>query len=82
MLLLLRRAIMALPKWQRGGGRDFVFYHSHSGFEWDDLATTNKYQEMLCHDFQVGLLLRTLITPRMRCHCGLHTLFSQACASH
>lgn len=48
------RAMMALPRWQRSGGRDFVFYHSHSGFEWDDLETTNKYQEMLCHDFQVS----------------------------
>lgn len=49
-----RRAMMALPKWQRSGGRDFAFYHSHSGFEWEDLETTNKYQEMLCSDFQVG----------------------------
>ncbi len=45
---------MTLPKWQRNGGREFVFYHSHSGFEWEDLETTNKYQEMLCQDFQVG----------------------------
>ena len=43
---------MALPRWQETGGRDFVFYHSHSGYEWDDVDTTNKYQEMLCHDFQ------------------------------
>ena len=49
------RAIMALPKWQRSGGRDFAFYHSHSGFEWEDLETTNKYQDMLCNDFQVRL---------------------------
>lgn len=52
--IMTRRAIMALPKWQRNGGRDFAFYHAHSGFEWEDLETTNKYQEMLCHDFQVG----------------------------
>ena len=45
---------MALPKWQRNGGRDFTFYHSHSGFEWDDMETTNKYQDMMCQDFQVG----------------------------
>ena len=45
---------MALPKWQRSGGREFAFYHSHSGFEWENLDTTNKYQEMLCNDFQVG----------------------------
>ena len=45
---------MALPKWQRNGGRDFAFYHSHSGFEWGDMETTNKYQDMMCQDFQVG----------------------------
>ena len=45
---------MTLPKWQRNGGRDFAFYHPHSGFEWEDLDTSKKYQEMLCHDFQVG----------------------------
>ena len=52
---LMYRAIMALPKWQKNGGRDFAFYHSHSGFEWDDLETTNQYQDMMCQDFQVGL---------------------------
>lgn len=58
------RAVMALPRWQRSGGREFVFYHSHSGFEWDDLETTNKYQDMLCHDFQVSLCVRyTLLFP-------------------
>ena len=51
---LMYRAIMALPKWQKNGGRDFAFYHSHSGFEWDDLETTNQYQDMMCQDFQVG----------------------------
>ena len=40
---------MALPKWQRSGGRDFAFYHSHSGFEWESLEITNKYQEMPLH---------------------------------
>ena len=49
------RAIMALPKWQRSGGRDFAFYHSHSGFEWEDVDITNKYMDMLCQDFQVFL---------------------------
>lgn len=46
---------MGLPRWKRTGGRDFVFYHSHPGFEWDDLDVTNAYQETLCVDFQVGL---------------------------
>ena len=57
---MLCRAMMALPRWRASGGRDFVFYHSHSGFEWENLETTNKYQEMLCHDFQVGLSISTL----------------------
>ena len=52
---LMCRAIMALPKWQKYGGRDFAFYHSHSGFEWDDMETTNQYQDMMCQNFQVGL---------------------------
>ena len=52
--------MMALPRWRASGGRDFVFYHSHSGFEWENLETTNKYQEMLCHDFQVCLSFSTL----------------------
>lgn len=50
---MLFRAIMALPKWQSNGGRDFAFYHSHSGFEWEDVDITNKYMDMLCQDFQV-----------------------------
>ena len=42
------RAIMGLPRWKRSGGQDFVFFHSHPGFEWDDLATTTAYQDMAC----------------------------------
>jgi len=42
---------MGLPRWKRTGGRDFVFYHSHPGFEWDDLDITNAYQETVCNDF-------------------------------
>ena len=52
---LARRAVMGLPRWRRTGGRDFVFYHSHPGFEWDDLDITNAYQETICNDFQVRL---------------------------
>lgn len=48
------RAIMGLPRWKRSGGQDFVFFHSHPGFEWDDLATTTAYQDMVCNP----LLLR------------------------
>ena len=46
------RAVMGLPRWKRTGGRDFVFYHSHPGFEWDDLDVTTAYQEIICNDFQ------------------------------
>ncbi len=46
---------MGLPRWKRTGGRDFVFYHSHPGFEWDDLDVTTAYQETICNDFQAGL---------------------------
>jgi hypothetical protein len=52
--LLACRAVMGLPRWKRTGGRDFVFYHSHPGFEWDDLDITNAYQETICNDFQVS----------------------------
>lgn len=51
----LCRAVMGLPRWKRTGGRDFVFYHSHPGFEWDDLDVTTAYQETICNDFQAGL---------------------------
>ena len=44
---------MGLPRWKRTGGRDFVFYHSHPGFEWDDLDVTTAYQDTICNDFQV-----------------------------
>ena len=43
---------MGLPRWKRTGGRDFVFYHSHPGFEWDDLDVTTAYQDTICNDFQ------------------------------
>ena len=60
---------MGLPRWKRTGGRDFVFYHSHPGFEWDDLDITNAYQETICNDFQVGLAQpnkRSLSPPECR----------------
>ena len=56
----MRRAVMGLPRWKRTGGRDFVFYHSHPGFEWDDLDVTTAYQETVCNDFQVTLPCRDL----------------------
>ena len=43
---------MGLPRWKRTGGRDFVFYHSHPGFKWDDLDVTTAYQDTICNDFQ------------------------------
>ena len=51
---------MGLPRWKRTGGRDFVFYHSHPGFEWDDLDVTTAYQETVCNDFQVRVACRHL----------------------
>ena len=56
---------MALPKWQKNGGRDFAFYHSHSGFEWDNVETTNQYQDMMCQDFQVRPGTALLLTMRL-----------------
>ena len=29
-------AVMGLSCWTRRGGRNFVSYHSHPGFKWDD----------------------------------------------
>lgn len=57
---------MALPRWQRNGGRDFAFYHSHSGFEWEDVDITNKYMDVLCQDFQVCFLMHICPHPRDR----------------
>lgn len=58
---------MGLPRWKRTGGRDFVFYHSHPGFEWDDLAMTTAYQDMLCVDFQWATVLAVEQGQRWRC---------------
>lgn len=61
------RAIMGLPRWKRSGGRDFVFFHSHPGFEWDDLAMTTVYQETVCEDFQWATMLAVEQGQRWRC---------------
>ena len=53
---------MGLPRWKRTGGRDFVFYHSHPGFEWDDLDVTTAYQETICNDFQASLLIHSYLS--------------------
>ncbi|EIE21518.1 hypothetical protein COCSUDRAFT_66927 [Coccomyxa subellipsoidea C-169] len=66
-LLSSYRAIMGLPRWRRTGGRDFVFYHSHPGFEWDDLAVTTAYQDMMCVDFQWATVLAVEQGQRWRC---------------
>ncbi len=58
---------MGLPRWRRTGGRDFVFYHSHPGFEWDDLAVTTAYQDMMCVDFQWATVLAVEQGQRWRC---------------
>lgn len=70
---------MALPKWQRSGGREFAFYHSHSGFEWESLEITNKYQEMLCNDFQVDSVCVSLAKfARMQLHMHLAQVSKEA----
>ena len=51
---------MGLPRWKRSGGQDFVFFHSHPGFEWDDLPTTTAYQDMV----HTSLLYVALPSPR------------------
>ena len=61
---------MGLPRWKRTGGRDFVFYHSHPGFEWDDLDITNAYQDTVCNDFQVSLSQQSERESRCKaCEC-------------
>jgi hypothetical protein len=59
--------MMGLPRWRRTGGHDFVFFHSHPGFEWDDLSVTTAYQEMLCMDFQWATVLAVEQGQRWRC---------------
>ncbi|CAL5229778.1 g13167 [Coccomyxa viridis] len=66
-LLSAYRAVMGLPRWKRTGGRDFVFYHSHPGFEWDDLDVTTAYQETICNDFQWATMLAVEQGQRWRC---------------
>ena len=76
---------MLLPRWQETGGQDFVFFHSHPGFLWDDLPTTIAVYEMLCQDFQWATLLVIeqvwvmTVCPAACCLLDLPTLIHCSC---
>ncbi len=58
---------MALPRWRRTGGADFVFFHAHPGFEWDDVEQTTEMQTLLCNDFQWATMVAVEQGQRWRC---------------
>ncbi len=58
---------MALPRWRRTGGADFVFFHAHPGFEWDDVEQTTEMQTLLCNDFQWATMVVVEQGQRWRC---------------
>lgn len=58
---------MALPRWRRTGGLDFVFFHSHPGFEWEDVDITNEMQSLLCNDLQWAVFVAVEQGQRWRC---------------
>ena len=62
-----RRAMMALPCWRRSGGANFVFFHAHPGFEWDDLDVTTDMQSLFCNDFQWATMVVVEQGQRWRC---------------
>lgn len=59
--------MMALPRWRRSGGADFVFFHAHPGFEWDDVDVTTDLQSLLCNDFQWAAMVVVEQGQRWRC---------------
>ncbi|KAK9822652.1 hypothetical protein WJX81_003745 [Elliptochloris bilobata] len=61
------RAMMVLPRWRRSGGADFVFFHAHPGFEWDDVDVTTELQSLLCNDFQWATMVVVEQGQRWRC---------------
>ncbi|BDA47928.1 probable arabinosyltransferase ARAD2 [Coccomyxa sp. Obi] len=56
-LLQLYRAVMSLQRWQRGGGRDFVFYHSHPSLTVGDEAQHAAFLGTICGNFQWATML-------------------------
>lgn len=58
---------MALPRWRRSGGADFVFFHAHPGFEWDDVDVTTDMQSLLCNDLQWATMVVVEQGQRWRC---------------
>ena len=58
---------MALPCWRRSGGANFVFFHAHPGFEWDDPDVTTDMQSLFCNDFQWATIVVVEQGQRWRC---------------
>ena len=48
---------MSLQRWQRGGGRDFVFYHSHPSLTVGDEAQNAAFLGTICGNFQWATML-------------------------
>ncbi len=48
---------MSLPRWQRGGGRDFVFYHSHPALSLGGEAQDAAFAAALCGPLQWATML-------------------------
>lgn len=48
---------MSLQRWQRGGGRDFVFYHSHPSLTVGDEAQHAAFVGTICGNFQWATML-------------------------
>jgi hypothetical protein len=49
--------MMNLPRWQRGGGRDFVFYHSYPDMRLGSEAQTADFLGILCGRFQWATMI-------------------------
>jgi len=54
------RAVLDLPKWQKSGGRDFVFYHSHPDFKLSNTEETDAFLGTICGSFQWATMVGTL----------------------
>lgn len=61
------RVILQLPRWQRSGGRDFVFYQPHPGFGWGSEAETAVVNALVCDHFQWATMLVAEQGQRWQC---------------
>ena len=48
---------MSLPRWKRGGGRDFVFYHSHPGIDLGGDAQNGAFAATVCGQMQWATMI-------------------------